>query len=172
MAIAAMSPKDAKLSVKSKATKSKVSFSDVQVRMYPVTLGTSPGGVAGPPLSLSWNYTSLGKATVEDFEKHRTDPQFRRRNYRELHISAKRRVSLLRTAGFSDRQIHQAAQEAAQERMERRKSLHQAILKCRALKREQEAVALTKARKCDIEETGQATLLKFKQEDDDESDES
>ena len=155
-----MNPKDAKVSVNSKATKSKVSFSEVQVRMYPVTIGISPGGVSGPPLSLSWNYTSLGRATVEDFEKHRKDPHFKRRNLRDMHISVPRRIALLRSAGFTDKQIYEAAREAAKVRLERRKSVQEAILKCRALKAEKEA-ALAKAQQTDLEETEQAALLKI-----------
>ena len=188
MAIATMNPKKAKvISVnksnkkvkgnnKSKAAKAKakahhqqhnkkVSFSNVQVRMYPVTLGISPGGVAGPPLSLSWQYTSLGKASVDDFELHRT--QCKRRPYRELHISPTRRVALLRSAGFSDAEIYQAAHEAAQDRLERRQSLQHAILACRALKaaqQQQQQQQLQQQQNAkpqgdNLTETGQAALL-------------
>eukprot|EP00977_Amphora_coffeiformis_P018850 scaffold6761_cov159-Amphora_coffeaeformis.AAC.3 len=135
MAVPAMNKKDDGICVKkAKPTKSKVSFADVQVRMYPVTLGHNPGGVEGPPLSLSWNYTSIGRATVDDFEKHRKDPNFRRRDLQHLHIPPGRRVGLLRKAGFSDKQIHQASQEAAVERRARRLSFQDAIMKCRAKK--------------------------------------
>ena len=159
-----MSPNNAEVCVnKAKSTKSKVSFSEVQVRMYPITLGHNPGGVEGPPLSLSWNYTSLGRATVEDFENHRKQPQFRRRDLKHLHISAGRRVGLLRKAGFTDRQIYEAAREASMERKCRRTSVQDAIAKCRALKA-QKAAALAKAKLSDVEETGQAALLKIDQE--------
>ena len=142
MAISTMSPKNAQLRVKAKKPiKSKVSFSEVQVRMYPVTLGHNPGGVEGPPLSLSWNYTNLGKATVEDFESHRH--HFQRRTMRNLHISASRRVTLLRSAGFSDQQIYKAAQDAAFERKSRQDSVQDTIRRVRALKaRKQAAMAL------------------------------
>lgn len=159
MAIPTMNQKDAQCSVKkAKSRKSKVSFADVQVRMYPITIGHNPGGIEGPPLSLSWNYTSLGTATVEDFEKHRKEPDFQRRNLQKLHIPPGRRVGLLRKAGFSDKQIFKAAQEAATERKVRRSSFQDAILKCRTRRAAKEA-ALAKTEQTEIEETDQAAFL-------------
>ena len=160
MAVPAMNQKDDRVCVKKvKPTKSKVSFADVQVRMYPVTLGHNPGGIEGPPLSLSWNYTSIGRATVDDFEKHRKDPNFRRRDLQNLHIPPGRRVGLLRKAGFSDKQIYQASQEAAVERKARRLSFQDAIMKCRAKKAAARAAA-AKGDKIDTKETSQAAFLK------------
>jgi len=159
MAVPAMNQRDARICVKKgRSTKSKVSFADVQVRMYPVTLGHNPGGLEGPPLSLSWNYTSIGVATVDDFEKHRKDPNFRRRDLRNLHIPPGRRVGLLKRAGFSDVQIHQASQEAAVERRARRLSFQDAIMKCRA-KRATERAA-TEADNTGTKETRPKALMK------------
>lgn len=155
MAISTMSSKNTQVLVKAKPTKSKVSFSDVHVRMYPVTLGHNPGGVEGPPLSLSWNYTSLGRATLEDFESHRQKCQ--RRNQRNLHIPASRRVTLLRTAGFSDQQIYEAAQEAAIDRECRRVSVQETIMRVRALKAQRQAALAQAQHEPKASNTGSVT---------------
>lgn len=144
MAVATSSPK-ARVCTKAKMTKTKVSFSNVSVRMYPITIGNNPGGADGPPLSLSWDYTSLGKATVEDFELHRKDPKFQRRNQKSLHIPAHRRVGLLKDAGFSEEEIYMASREAAVERQIRRSSVHQAIMQCKAIKAARDAAAAAPA---------------------------
>lgn len=137
MAIQSMSSKP--VAVKKGKTQPKVSFSSVQVRMYPITLGHNPGGQGGPPLSISWNYTSLGNATVDDFEEHRNKPQYHRRQLKSLHISPRRRVSLLRKAGFSDKQIMEASREAAKERERRNDSFRQTVLRVQALVRAKKA---------------------------------
>jgi hypothetical protein len=125
----------------SRRSKSKVSFADVQVRAYPIIPGHNPGGHDGPPLSLSFEYKNLGRTTVENFEANRR--RVVRRPFRDLRITAERRVRLLRAAGYSDKEIVAATREAARDRKNRTESYRDTILKVRAL---MQAKAKLKAR--------------------------
>jgi hypothetical protein len=110
-----------RLSAKAKATmkKRKVSFSQVQVRMYPITLGDNPGGFEGPPLQLSWDYFTLGKSSVEEFERHRVRPKYQRRSMHALWITPQRRFGLLLQAGFSKNEIVDSINSVTEERTAR-----------------------------------------------------
>lgn len=110
-----------RLSAKAKATmkKPKVSFSQVQVRMYPITLGDNPGGFEGPPLQLSWDYFTLGESSVEAFERHRVRPKYQRRSMHALWITPQRRFGLLLQAGFSKNEIVDSMNSVTEERTAR-----------------------------------------------------
>jgi hypothetical protein len=129
-----------RLSAKAKATmkKPRVAFSQVQVRMYPITLGENPGGVEGPPLELSWDYFTLAAASVDEFERHRVRPKYQRRSLHALWITPQRRCALLLQAGFSKNEIVDATNSVTAERTARA-SFQQAISKS---KRRKEALLL------------------------------
>jgi len=48
-----------------------VSFTDVEVRSYPIILGDNPAVSAGPPLTIDWDPSHLAVCSVDDYEKTR-----------------------------------------------------------------------------------------------------
>lgn len=92
------------------------SFSTIEIREYNVTLGDNPGGSAGPPVSLDWDYDESITVEVDYYEQSR--PPRRTRN--QMHMgSSVRSYMLMRERGFSMKQIHYAAKAAATVRKQR-----------------------------------------------------
>jgi len=77
----------------------KVSFSMVEIRIYPCTLGDNPAAKNGVPLTLSWDYTRKISMSLDMFEFFREPIRKSCRN--ELKISYERKTILLKEAGFS-----------------------------------------------------------------------
>jgi len=102
--------------------KPSTSFSTLEIREYPITLGDNPGGAQGPPISLDWKYNKKHTQVVplEDYEETRP----RRRNRKEMHIPGNmRRWRLLRKEGVSVKEIENAIKAADAVRRQRRKSV-------------------------------------------------
>jgi hypothetical protein len=60
----------------------RVSFSNVEIRRYPMILGDNPATPSGPPLSLGWEYEVLPAMNVTDFESFR----LRSRRFKSNHL--------------------------------------------------------------------------------------
>lgn len=102
--------------------KPSTSFSTLEIREYPITLGDNPGGAQGPPISLDWKHNKKHTQVVplEDYEE--TRPQ--RRNRQEMHMPGNtRRWRLLREKGVSVKEIEKATKAADTVRRQRRKSV-------------------------------------------------
>jgi len=117
------SPSILKSSISRNSTfqKSRASFSTLEIREYPTTLGDNPGGVQGPPISLDWNYSERKTQIIalEDYEKARLP----RRKVSELRMNANMRTwMLLRERGFTLREINKASKMAESARLQRKKS--------------------------------------------------
>ena len=100
---------DSALSLVSKDTtsdKKGVSFGSIQVREYNRIVGDHPDVQVGPPLSLSWEYTSKEPVSVDEYET--TRPQ-RRAN---LRLSSITRKNLLHEVfEIPEEEIRQAEKE-------------------------------------------------------------
>ena len=110
--------------------KRNVSFSNLEIRSYSVTLGNHPT-LNGPPISLDWKYDPQATQVhdVEEYEQHRSvtpanpTPSNPRRSKNELFIQPfDRQYLLMRDAGFSRVQIKNATEEAQRAAKERQKS--------------------------------------------------
>jgi hypothetical protein len=106
--------------------KRSVKFDRVEIRTYVVILGDNPGGQAGAPLSLSWEYHVLGHLPVEIFEKERVDE--RRQGQKELWLGTNRRQCILSKAGYTASEINQAEKDAQLIRHQRRSSYFKSVL--------------------------------------------
>jgi hypothetical protein len=110
--------------------KRNVSFSNLEIRSYGVTLGDTPT-LTGPPISLDWKYDPQATQVhdIDQYEQHRSvtpdnpTPSNPRRTKDELFIHpSHRQYLLMRDAGFSRMQIMLATEEAQRAAKERQKS--------------------------------------------------
>ena len=97
-----------------------VSFSNLEIRSYSVTLGTTPT-FNGPPIALDWNYdpSETEKFDVDAYEHYRDT----RRTRSELVIPPSHREYCLMQSGFSRSQIKLAMDEAKTAAKEREKTI-------------------------------------------------
>jgi len=96
------------------------SFSTIQIREYPITLGENPGGAKGPPITLDWKHDE-GKTIVislEEYEQKRSP----RRNKTELYMPEYLRRWRLLERGVSMKEIHKATKNAESTRRKRKKT--------------------------------------------------
>ena len=77
--------------------KRNVSFTQIHVRDYPMTLGDNPSCVMGTPVTLDWDYQQQAPLAVEEYEAHRPA----RRNRYEMRLHEQARQDILRAAGVS-----------------------------------------------------------------------
>ena len=106
-----------------KKKKKSVSFSVVEIRRYPVTLGDNPSCNNGPPIQIDWEYIELPSIPLnasELFHRERS-----RGGSPVSTISAKERLDILRVdAGFSSMKIILAVSEVERIRRNRRESMN------------------------------------------------
>lgn len=98
------------------------SFSTLEIRSYDITIGDNPGGSHGAPVSLSWDYNpdNTIKVDLDTYEK--TRPQRRARS--EMYMSGSIRMFLLmKTKGYTLRDIEAAAKEAEKLRKKRQNTI-------------------------------------------------
>ena len=106
----------------SRCSNRRISFSTLEVREYPTTLGDNPGGSQGPPISLGWDHNERQTIVVpiEDYEEKRPT----RRCRSELHMSEEIRMSMLMEKNeYTIRQLYKATTDAQLIRTQRRRSL-------------------------------------------------
>ena len=97
-------------------TKRRVSFSDISMREYTMTVGDNVT-VYGAPVTLSWTYEARDTLSLDDYEFQRSG--HRKRNMRQMHISAVRRKAILLRAGFSTDDIRAAKRASNRTRRQR-----------------------------------------------------
>jgi len=97
------------------------SFSTIQIREYPITLGNNPGGAKGPPITLEWKHDDEKTlvTSLEEYEKKRPP----RRD--DLHIPECVRRWRLLEKGFSMREMRKASSDAEFTRRQRKKTIQQ-----------------------------------------------
>ena len=96
------------------------SFSTIQIREYPITLGNNPGGVEGPPITLDWVHDEEKTQLIplEEYEENR--PQ--RRNECELYMPEYLRRWRLLERGVTMKEMKKATKEANLYRQKRKRS--------------------------------------------------
>lgn len=98
----------------------RVSFTNLEIRSYGVTLGNAPM-LHGPPVTLDWDYDPAETETydVDAYEYHR----YERRTKSELVIPPSHREYRLMQSGFSRSEIKLAMEEAKQAAKDREKTV-------------------------------------------------
>lgn len=98
----------------------RVSFHEVEVRNYNVTLGDNPSVQKGPPLSLDWNYDP--NHTIRPLEDYEVNRSQRRRGSTELKLPLQEREERLKTEGVSSHEMSRAAMDVRAVRNQRIKT--------------------------------------------------
>jgi len=102
--------------------KPSTSFSTLEIREYPITLGDNPGGAQGPPISLGWKHNKRRTQVIQLEEYEDKRPQ--RRSRKEMHMADDiRRCRLIREKGVSAKDINKATKAANSVRRQRRKTI-------------------------------------------------
>lgn len=97
------------------------SFSTLEIREYPITLGDNPGGAQGPPISLDWEHNKKQTKVIplEMYEELRPP----RRTRHEMHMAHNlRRWRLIREKGYTLKDLEEASRAAEAVRKQRKKS--------------------------------------------------
>ena len=102
--------------------KRNVSFSNLEIRSYDVTLGDAPTQ-NGPPISLDWNYDP--DATEEfDIDHYENIRHYTRRSRSEMVMPPSyRQYLLMREAGFNRNEIRNAMEEAKRTARQRERTV-------------------------------------------------
>lgn len=97
-------------SIPIKRVDSAVSFQNVTVRQYDVTIGDNPSVSYGTPVSLDWNYSEGVSLDLNEFESNRLG---NRRSRREMHMNHYvRKNFLLHGCGYSAEEVKKAQKNA------------------------------------------------------------
>lgn len=95
-------------------SKQRISFHQVTVRDYDMTLGDHPNVSYGPPISLGWHYHEYEPLDLNEYEYHHA----RRRPLRQLGLNYYRRMSILEADNTAD-ELKKAAKEVNRTKMKR-----------------------------------------------------
>ena len=113
-------------SAKEEGIKPSVSFTNLEIREYDMTLGDNPSCSYGPPVSLGWDYRDAEVVPVEKYERARAK-KCPRRSTRQLVLSHNvRKYLLLKTAGYSKAELREAMKEV--ERIKNQRAITDLLL--------------------------------------------
>lgn len=91
--------------------KRRVTFHEVRIRDYPITLSINPASRFGPAIELGWDYNTETVLPIDEFEKYRNG---KRRTLQKLYLYLPTRVFRLKNLDFTDAEISQAICEKDQ----------------------------------------------------------
>lgn len=95
--------------------KRNVSFSNISMRNYPLTLGDNPSVSYGPPTTLDWEFEETGELSLDDYEHNRAP----RRRPREMVLNYYQRKAILERNGCSEEEIKKARHQAERSKRQR-----------------------------------------------------
>jgi|Transcript_6942 hypothetical protein len=102
---------------------SSVSFKDVQIRDYNLTVGDNPSVSYGPPLSLDWEYEERSALCINEYEESRPA----RRSLRQMALNYYQRTNILtHTYGHSEEDFKEAKKEI--KKVKKQRSLTRAMV--------------------------------------------
>lgn len=113
--------KHAEISNCASKIRKRVSFSTIHIRLYETAMSYNPSCSVGPALELGWNYTKCDTYILDDYEAMK--PSQTRRNSKELIISFGQRESILKSVGYSRRQIENCILIIETSKAQRRNSI-------------------------------------------------
>ena len=97
--------------------KRKVAFNDLEIRVYPNTLGDNPECRFGPPISIDWDPIGATTISLDNYEAQRSP----RRSFSQMIMPSYVRKKILRDQwGIPAEELVEAAKEARRTRKARR----------------------------------------------------
>jgi len=105
----------------------RVSFSNVQIRKYPMVLGDHPSCQEGAPVSIDWSFFDKDDHSLDEYESGRSAN--RRSSKNELVIGPNKRRQILMESGITDEKIWYAVMGVKRTQQGRKESLN-----CKQLK--------------------------------------
>ena len=108
------------LSESSEKLKRNVSFSNIHVRDYNLTIGDNPSTLYGTPIQLDWKFVEQEPVDLDSYEGERP----RRRTIRQMHINSFQRAHILRAYQHTNEEIKNAKRDASKARRQRSVTLH------------------------------------------------
>ena len=89
-----------------------ISFTNLEIREYDLTIGDNPSVSYGPPVQLSWQYSQGETRDLEDYESQKMLDRSRgRRSRRVENMSWAKREAMLKRQGFSQDDIQAKVKE-------------------------------------------------------------
>jgi hypothetical protein len=96
----------------------KVSFSQIKIREYPIIVGDNPSIITGVPITIDWEFVHEVDFSVDDYEAARPQP----RTMLELRIPGRNRDDILKRLGFSLAERNRGRKEANIARSRRKRT--------------------------------------------------
>jgi len=103
--------------------KEAVTFGMVEIRQYERILGINPAVTDGPAISIGWKYRNDGQCSLSDWEQRKASGK---RQGRDLLLSRSIRETMLREAGYSQKEIAQATRIVLKAKHQRKTTIDNA----------------------------------------------
>ena len=116
-----------------KAQTKKVKFNTVEIREYDIILSNNPACEYGPSIEIGWEYTDINTADdairVSQYEKDRFGKRRHEKHGRpsKLYLSQVRRESILKKAGYTEKEVNAAIRDKRKARLQRSVSTFQSL---------------------------------------------
>lgn len=100
---------------------SKLSFSSISVRVYPVLIGDNPSVTEGVPLTIGWEPSAEESFAVEEYESsHKAEPVS---SLQEMKFTEQQRAQIAKNLGYSDNKISKIAHQVKFSTLTRKKKI-------------------------------------------------
>jgi len=114
--------------LREKSSKTKVTFSTLQIRTYETVLGDNPSCTGGPPLSIGWRYNpDHYDSTVDEYERKQDElyggPEIRPLDI-DLVLHRSERESILMKMGYTQQDLAEAVRRLNKAKSKRRQTVH------------------------------------------------
>jgi hypothetical protein len=97
----------------------RVRFSTLEIREYPMCIGENPAGSVGVPISIDWDHVDEIICSIDDYEE--VHPS--RRSASQMNLPSRQRSDILKSLGYSRREISEATKHAIKVRIDRQRTI-------------------------------------------------
>ena len=125
-----------------------ISFTTINVRLYPTIIGDNPATYRGPPLEMDWKPVRQYVIPLDEYESNRESER-----RKKFVLTPKTRVRLLESLGFSRQEINRAVTAVAEARYQREETIKGLKHDKRLMKRQERFAFFQRLLTCKAEET-------------------
>jgi len=108
---------------KKKIVRYSVNFGDVEVRRYERIMTDNPASAGGPSIGIGWEYETKSPVNIDDYEVKRSSKKYRSRPS-DLVMNRHEREKLIRSLGYTERDIACNVRELNKLRCQRRQTVN------------------------------------------------